>query len=152
MPMLVVGADTPLGRRIVDAAAERAGEIRVFVSDEDAAEDFRSRNAKVALGDVSDASHVGGAAIGCFTAVLIAEAASDGRERSFASDPQAIIASWVSASVEAGAQRVIVVGGPVGSRVDAALQAAPESARVTAIEDEEAAARSVMKLDDARRL
>jgi putative NADH-flavin reductase len=110
MPTLIVGADTPAGTALAEAVAGR-GEIRVFVSEEAAAEALRSAGFKVALGDVSDASHVGSAAIGAFCAVLLAEAALDDRTRSFASDPSTVAGAWVSAVAEAGVRRVILVAG-----------------------------------------
>jgi uncharacterized protein YbjT (DUF2867 family) len=86
MPMIVVGADTDVGMAIVTAAGARGGEIRAFVSDEAIAAELRGRAVKVALGDLSDASHVGAAAIGCFSAVLIAGAVGDGRSLAFGSE------------------------------------------------------------------
>ena len=64
----------------------------------------------MALGDVSDPSHVGAACLRCFSAVLVTEAAHDGRERSFASGPEAVLAGWVDAVREAAVNRVIWVG------------------------------------------
>ena len=69
---------------------------------------------KVAIGDVSDASHVGSAALNTFSAVLIAEAAGDERERAFASSPAAVFAAWAEGVVDASVQRVIWVGDPSG--------------------------------------
>jgi len=110
MPVIVVGADTPLGAVIVEALTSRNGEIRAFVSDPGTGRRLREAGIKVAVGDVSDGSHVAGAALNCFSAVLLAGAASDGRERSFADDPDQVLEVWVDAIAEAGVQRAIWVG------------------------------------------
>jgi hypothetical protein len=118
MPVIVVGADTPLGRLTIDRLDGTVGELRAFVSDAREAETLRERGVKVAVGDVSDGSHVGGAATNAFCAVLLADAAVDDRERSFANDPPAVVAAWMDALAEAGVRRVIwpehtaVPGGP----------------------------------------
>jgi putative NADH-flavin reductase len=116
MPVIVIGADTPLGEVIMDALLPRQGEVRAFVSSPDAAASLKRRGVKVALGDVSDGSHVGGAALNAFCAVLVEEAATDERERSFAADPDAVMAAWVEGLNDAGVKRVIVVGSPHGHR------------------------------------
>lgn len=112
MPVIVIGADTPAGSGVVDALLPRDGEVRVFVSDVPAGLEFKERSAKVAFGDVSDGSHVGGAALNTFCAVVIAEAAIDERERSFAADPEAVVAAWAEGLSDAAVQRVIVVDHP----------------------------------------
>ena len=111
MPVIVVGADTPVGSVILDRLRSRQGEIRAFVTDPETAERLRSEGGvKVALGDVSDGSHVGGAATGCFSAVLVADAATDARERSFASSPDELWSQWAAAVRDAEVSRVIWVG------------------------------------------
>ena len=112
MPAIIVGADTPVGAEIVATLTTGNGEIRVFVTDPDRAEEFRRAGCKVAIGDVSDESHVGLAAFGCFTAVLITEAADDNRERSFADTSATVLEGWREATNEAGIQRQIWVGSP----------------------------------------
>lgn len=112
MPVIVIGADTPLGMAIVERLLEPDREIRVFVSDPEAAEQLRRSGAKTAFGDVSDFSHVSAACTGVFTAVLVGEAARDGRERSFAVDQRAVFEGWAAAVEEAAASRVIWVGVP----------------------------------------
>ncbi len=107
MPVIVVGADTKLGRQITDALLEPQREVRVFVSDESQAEQLRRGGAKVALGDVSDDSHIEGAATRCFSAVLVTAAATDDRERSFADSESKVLEAW--ARGVAGVQRVIWV-------------------------------------------
>ena len=110
MPVIVVGADTEVGGAIIDALLPRQGEVRAFVSDADTGLTLKERGVKVAIGDVSDASHVGGAALNTFSAVLVAEAASDERERAFASTPQSVFAAWTEGVTDAAVQRVIWVG------------------------------------------
>jgi uncharacterized protein YbjT (DUF2867 family) len=115
VPVIVVGADTPLGRPIVAALLRRDGEVRAFVTDPVAAEDLRAQGVKVALGDVSDASHVGGAAINAFCAVAVLECVVDARARAFAATGDAAVAAWGAALAEAGVSRVIVVPDGGGS-------------------------------------
>lgn len=112
MPVIVVGADTALGVATIDALLPRSGEVRAFVTDPNAAADLRSRGVKVALGDVSDGSHVGGAARNAYCAVLVAAAAMDDRERAFADTPEAVIHSWIDGLNDAGITRAIFVGDP----------------------------------------
>ena len=96
-----------MGIAIVTALTAGSGEVRVFITDPSFAEEFRRAECKVAIGDVSDASHVAVAAFDCFTAVLIADAAADDRERSFASTPSLVLEGWCDAIREAGIQRQI---------------------------------------------
>ncbi|MEA2057425.1 MAG: NAD(P)H-binding protein [Actinomycetota bacterium] len=110
MPVIVIGADTDPGREVVATLAGRAGEVRAFVTDRQAAPDLRRLGAKVAIGDISDGSHVGAAAIGCYTAVVIASAAEDERERSFATSTAEVHAAWAEALEDARISRVIWVG------------------------------------------
>ncbi|MEX1005349.1 MAG: NAD(P)H-binding protein [Acidimicrobiia bacterium] len=110
MPVIVVGADTRTGRAIVDALVEPDREVRAFVSDITTAGELRIAGVKVALGDVSDPSHIEGACTRCFSAVLVTEAASDDRERSFARTPDAVLRGWVDAVRGAKVTRVIWVG------------------------------------------
>ncbi len=109
MPVLVVGADTPVGASVVDALTNREGELRCFVTDVEVAADLRSRPAKVALGDVSDGSHVGAAGLNCFSIVFICAAATDTHERAFCSTPAQVFEQWQEAITMAGARRIIWV-------------------------------------------
>lgn len=109
MPVIVVGADTEHGAAIIDRLYDPEREIRVFVSDEERGLQLRERGFKVAIGDVSDESHVEAAALRCFSAVLIAEAASDTRERSFADSPSAVLEGWANAVGNSKVSRVIWV-------------------------------------------
>lgn len=109
MPVIIVGADTAIGTRIVESMVEPEREVRAFVSDAAHAERLKRIGVKVALGDVSDPSHVGGACIRCFSVVLITEAATDGRDRAFASDDQTVLDGWAEAARDAGVSRVIWV-------------------------------------------
>ena len=140
MPVIVIGADTHLGRQIVTALVEPDREVRAFVSDIATAEELRAAGVKVALGDVSDPSHVTGACIRCFSAVLVTEAASDQRERSFAASPEAVLDGWVEAVRDAAVQRVIWVGDEFRSVPGAECAAVPLSEadiadRVVALDD-----------------
>jgi uncharacterized protein YbjT (DUF2867 family) len=109
MPVIVVGADTPKGRAVIEGLMEPGREVRAFVSDPDAGAELRELGVKVALGDVSDDSHVQGACTNCFTAVLITEAALDGRERFFATNETQVLEGWASATAASGVTRVIWV-------------------------------------------
>lgn len=97
MPVIVVGADTSVGAGIIDALLEPGREVRAFVTDPDTAGQLRAKGVKVALGDVSDDSHIAGAAMNCFSAVLVTEAARDSRERSFAENEGEVLRAWASA-------------------------------------------------------
>lgn len=109
MPLIVVGADTPSGEAILGQLDPAAREVRVFVTNETTGLQLRERGFKVATGDVSDESHVEAAAMRCFSAVLIAEAASDNRERAFAATASDVIDGWARAMRSAGVTRVIWV-------------------------------------------
>lgn len=109
MPVIVVGADTERGAAIIDRLYDPEREIRVFVTDEPRGLELKDRGFKVAIGDVSDESHVEAAALRCFSAVLIAEAASDARERSFADSEQAVLEGWARAVSNSKVSRVIWV-------------------------------------------
>lgn len=106
---MVVGADTRPGRLIIERFLTPEREVRAFVTDADSADELRGNGAKVALGDVSDDSHLAGACLNCFTVVLVAEAATDDRQRSFAATPEAVIEGWAKAVDAASVQRVIWV-------------------------------------------
>lgn len=111
MPVIVIGADTPLGHQVVRTLEPASGEIRIFASDADAVGEYRSF-AKVAVGDISDGTHVGGAAIGAFCAIVIAATAHDERERFFAATTDELYRQWADGLADAGISRVIVVGAP----------------------------------------
>lgn len=107
MPVIVVGADTPAGEAIARRLLEPGREVRVFVSDEDSAASFRQLGAKVALGDLSDDTHIEAAATRCFTAILITDALGDGRELAFTTSTATTLKRWASAVSKV--QRVIWV-------------------------------------------
>jgi nucleoside-diphosphate-sugar epimerase len=109
MPVIVIGADTALGGRLVERLSAQTAELRVFVSDPQSGAVLRELGCKVAIGDVSDTSHTGAASYGCFSAVLVTEAAEDGRERSFADTSSKVVLGWTEAAKEAGVQRIIWV-------------------------------------------
>jgi nucleoside-diphosphate-sugar epimerase len=142
MPVIVVGADTHDGRAIIDRFGTDR-EVRAFVTDESQADALRRRGVKVALGDVSDDGHVEAACTGCFTAVLVAAAATDGRDRSFASTAEAVLEGWARAVVASRVTRVIWVAD------DAPETGAPEVATVPPGGD---VANRVATLDDAQRM
>lgn len=145
MPVIVVGADTSSGREIVAALTEPLREVRAFVSDPDTVTALKQAGVKVALGDVSDDSHIEGAALGCFTAVLVEEAASDARERSFASSPEAVLDGWSRAVVAAGVKRAIWV-----ARVEPSI--APGVEQVVVHPDTPDLVSKVVALDDAQKI
>jgi uncharacterized protein YbjT (DUF2867 family) len=110
MPVIIIGADTEHGSAVAAALTGRDGEVRAFITDPGAAEPLRRLGIKVAIGDVSDASHIEGAAHDAFSAVLLTEAASDTRERSFASTYEAVLHAWRAGLHGAGVSRVIWIG------------------------------------------
>ena len=109
MPVIVVGADTEYGLAVAEALSGRDGEVRAFVTDPNAAQPLRTLGIKVAIGDVSDASHIAGAAHGAFSVVMIADAALDNRERSFAASYDALLKAWAEGLREAEVSRGIWV-------------------------------------------
>ena len=54
MPVIVVGADTEVGRAAVDALLPDAAEVRAFVTDPKAIDPLKALGVKVAVGDVID--------------------------------------------------------------------------------------------------
>lgn len=144
MPVIVVGADTSLGEAIIHGLSTREGEVRAFVTDPDVAERLKRRGVKVATGDVSDASHVEGACTNVHTAVLITEAAVDGRERSFAKNRDAVLQGWADAVAAAAVTRVLWVddGDPLRT-------AAIEEAVIDATLDQSEVVSRVVELDEA---
>ncbi len=147
MPVIVVGADTPVGLSIVSALIEPDREVRAFVTDAEVGVSLKARGVKVALGDVSDPSHVGGACLNCFSVVLVTEAADDRRERAFARDRRTVLEGWAEAAREADVTRVIWVdslGGLPPTGID-------ETAVVRPGEVDDVAA-EVVRLDDAATL
>ena len=148
MPTIVIGADTAVGRAVVEALLRRQGEVRAFVSQPAMGAELKELGVKVAMGDVSDASHIGPAALNAFSAVLIAEAADDERDRFFAEDPPAVFRVWEEGLADAGVRRIIWVG---PSEAPAVLAAAtPELFEVSTVDRDPAdIGREVAKLDDA---
>jgi len=109
MPVIVIGADTAVGEIAIDQLRSHDREIRAFVSDRGVASGLRDRGIRVAVGDVSDGSHLSGAAVGCFSAIVIPEAALDARQRSFADSSEATISTWAAALDEASISRLILL-------------------------------------------
>jgi putative NADH-flavin reductase len=149
MPVIVIGADADVGGPIIEALVGRSGQVRAFVSDEQVAGRLRERGVHVALGDVSDVSHVEAACTRTFSAVLVTAAATDGRERSFAADAEAVLAGWGAALRASAVTRAIwVVAGDLEGWEPPA--SAPESVVLDAGRPDLAA--EVARLDDAAEL
>lgn len=144
MPVMIVGADTPFGEAIVRGMAGRDGEIRVFVSDPDAAVRYRSIGVKVATGDVSDASHIEAACTNVHTAVLLTDAAADARERAFARSAEGVMRGWAVAVRAARVKRVVWVDGG-----DPPRTSIPEEALVDPSLGMEEVVSQVVELDEA---
>lgn len=145
MPVMVVGADTPEGSQIVTSLVEPDREVRAFVTDARAAAELRRAGVKVAIGDVSDESHIAGACLNCFSVILVGTAAVDGRPRSFAANREEVLAAWASGVTSAGVERVIwVLDG------DPPVVAVPEVAVADPARPD--LAREVSRLDDIARL
>ena len=152
MPVIVIGADSSLGEAIVPALAPASGEIRLFVSDPEVGARMRGIG-KVAVGDVSDGTHVGGAAIGAFCAILVAEVAQDARERSFAASPEKLFAQWADGLRDAGVSRIIFVGTEADLVVAGPLRtAAPEFVAVTTDRPLRDVAARVSSLEQAQKI
>lgn len=144
MPVIVIGGDTPLGSAIIGEIAAPGREVRAFVSDIATAEALRERGIKVALGDISDTSHVEAAATGCFSAVLIRMAATDGRDIAFASNTDEVAGGWAEAISAAGVKRAIWIDAtgprttPEWRSVDSTGLTVEEVARIVADLDDAA--------------
>lgn len=144
MPVMVVGADTRLGEVIIGELIEPDREVRAFVSDPARGVRLKESGVKVAVGDVSDTSHVSSACLRCHTVVLVCEASRDGREISFATDAGELFGQWAQAVSEAGVKRVIwVADHPVPEAQ------VPEQAEVNSTLSPEEVATRVADLDDA---
>jgi len=147
MPVLVVGADSEVGEAVIGRLQSRAGEVRAFVTDPDVGTRLRAAGVKTAIGDVSDLSHVGGASLGAFSAVLIASAATDGRETAFG-NPRSLVEGWIGALAAGGVTRIIVVG-PAPPAFPPGIEATTVPTEGRPIPD---IASEVVELDDAARL
>lgn len=143
--MIVVGADTEAGESILAQTSPTEREVRVFVTDEFKAQHLKRLGYKVATGDVSDESHVEGAALRCFSAVLVTEAADDDRERSFADTSEEVLRGWARAVATAGVRRVIWV-------TDGATPEAEVPEVATVKPDDPALPNRVIALDEAASL
>lgn len=150
MPVIVVGADTPIGDAIVSTVCRSAAEVRAFITHDAAADRLKERGVKVAMGDVSDSSHVEAAALYCFCAVLVTEAAHDDRDRAFAEHPDDVLAGWAEAARNAGVRRVIWVAAE--HREEPYPESVGEVATVIVEGDPEDAARAVGELEEAESL
>ncbi len=148
MPVIVIGAASPLGEVAVSSLLGRDGEVRAFVTDPDVVEALRARGVKVAVGDVSDGSHVGGAARRCFCAVVVPTAAIDDRERSFAQDPERVIAGWADGLRDAGVTRVLWLEDGNGLDRSAVAASVGEVAVIDTVgRSDEAVAADIARLD-----
>ncbi|RPI24562.1 MAG: hypothetical protein EHM57_02600 [Actinobacteria bacterium] len=142
MPVIVVGADTDLGAEVVAALVGRAGEVRAFVTDPGAGDAMRRLGVKVAVGDVSDGSHIAGAAHDCFAAVFDPLAAADARERAFAATADAVMRGWAGALRDAAVRRAIWLGDEVPAVIATAV------AESVAVKRDDAAPAIVRRLDE----
>jgi nucleoside-diphosphate-sugar epimerase len=109
MPVLVIGADHPVGLEIVRQLAAPDREVRAFITSPDIGPDLRRLGVKVAVGDLSDESHITAAASRCFSLIMIEAALTDGRELAFADSEKTKLA-WSRAAAQAGVTRAIWVG------------------------------------------
>jgi putative NADH-flavin reductase len=143
VPVIVIGADTKPGQAILEGLQQPNREVRAFVTDENVGSNLKRRGFKVAIGDVSDESHIETASSKCFSAILVAEAATDERERSFAATTDEVLNGWANAMVNSGVTRVIWV-----SRTDYPRTSTTEVAKVDPRDPE--LVEKVVTLDDAQ--
>ena len=139
----MIGADTKSGLAILEGLKQPDREVRAFVTDEDVGASLKDEGFKVAVGDVSDESHVEAASTRCFTAILVTEAATDQRERSFLDTPREVVESWAAAVSASEVARAIWVTGE-----DAPATAVREVATVDPSEPD--FVERVVQLDDAQ--
>jgi uncharacterized protein YbjT (DUF2867 family) len=109
VPILVVGADHPLGAAIVKRLLDPEREVRAFVSDAEIGAELKTLGAKVAVGDLSDESHLAAAATRCFDVAYVSDSLKDGRELAFLSPSETAVA-WARAAAASGVTRVIWIG------------------------------------------
>ncbi len=140
-----------MGEAVVSAIIPAAAEVRAFISDEGRAGGLKARGVKVALGDLSDTSHVEAAALYCFCAVLVTDAALDGRELGFADGAGTVWEGWADAIRNAGVHRTIWVGAKSEFTGGRDSRATPEVAVVADTDIARAAAR-VARLEEAQTL
>jgi putative NADH-flavin reductase len=143
MPVMVIGADTDAGRALIDGLVAPGREVRAFVSDPGSVAGLKAIGVKVALGDVSDESHIQGSLTNCFTAVLVTEAARDERERSFAASENQVLKGWASAAAASGVTRVNWIH-------DGEAPAVPDAEVRTVSQTDPRLVEEVVALDDAR--
>lgn len=148
MPVLVVGLDTRVGRALSTALLSREGEFRAFITEVAHVDALKANGIKVAVGDVSDGSHIGGAALNCFSIVFLTEAAIDDRERAFATDSSEVFAQWQEAIDFSKPRRVIWVEMPETAGSSSQMRAR-DLVVVTATEDTQATASEVVDRDEA---
>ncbi len=143
MPVIVIGGDTTTGRAILEEMAGPGREVRAFVSRASLGAELREMGIKVAVGDVSDDSHIEAASMNCFTAIMIGKAAHDDRERSFAGSESDVLQGWASAVSASGVSRVIWVqrGTPPDAQVRETAVVDPDDPDVV---------RKVIDLDEAQ--
>ncbi len=150
MPVIVIGADTAVGEAVITTLLPTAAEVRAFISREASAAALRARGVKVACGDVSDHSHVEAAALNCFCAILVTEAADDGRAREFAPDARTVLQGWATAIRRAGLRRAIWVSS--AERQAPFPDSVPEVATVTVGDDIRSAADRIAHLEELAEL
>jgi putative NADH-flavin reductase len=151
VPVIIIGADTPLGPVVLDALAGRGGEVRAFIGTVEMLDELRARGVKTALGDVSDGTHIAGAALHAFAAVLLADAATDERERSFAATPEDVYDQWADGLSDAGVTRAIwVADRPIPEAIAAAV--AEHASVVTGERDLADIAADVARFDETAEL
>jgi nucleoside-diphosphate-sugar epimerase len=148
VPVIVVGADHPLGQAVVERIHRPGRELRAFVSSPGAAEPLRRLGVKVAVGDLSDGSHLVGASLHCFSAVLVAAAPADGRELGFAGSVGEALTAWAGAVREAGVKRVIWIAETPPPRAGAPEEISVDPGGRSPLE----VAEEVARLDEAIRL
>lgn len=140
-----------MGEAVVSAIIPVAAEVRAFISEEGWAAGLKAQGVKVALGDLSDTSHVEAAALFCFCAVLVTDAALDGRELGFADGAGTVWEGWADAIRNAGVHRTIWVSTEHGFNRGSDSRATPEVAVVADTDIARAAAR-VARLEEAQTL
>lgn len=98
MPVVVIGADLPLGRGLVLALAERGvPDVRAVVAERGAAAALRAAGVRVAVGDLSDPVRLGAVLEDAYTVVHLAR------------DPLDTWAWLLEAAEDTGLRRVVTV-------------------------------------------
>lgn len=110
MPVVITGADTPIGERVVAALEGQGLDLRATVDDRGRVDDLVARGVKTAVSDLVDTERFGAVVEGAHTVIHLrggsADAALDG------------ISDVLAALPDSGVARVVTLGALAGPAAD----------------------------------